>query len=75
MIFRDLVCNYFERNGGFNGVEASCIGHALADLAKKNSISVEEAGYQVLGYRDKKEFENKLAVIKGDETVDRKSVV
>lgn len=69
MIFRDLVCNYFERNGGFNGVEASCIGHALADLAKKNSISVEEAGYQVLGYRDKKEFENKLAIIKGDETV------
>ena len=40
MIFRDLVCNYFERSGGFNGVEVSCIGPALADLAKKNSISM-----------------------------------
>ena len=69
MNIRDLVCNYFERTGNFKNIEATCIGTALSEIARCNHVSVEDTCYQILGYSGKKEFETKVAVIKGDESV------
>lgn len=69
MITRDLVCNYFERNGSFSGIETTCIGAFLCENARKCGSSLEELCYRIVGYKDKKEFENKVAVIRGDESV------
>lgn len=69
MSIRDLVCNYFERTGNFRSIGATCIGSILSEIARQNGVSVEETCYQILGYCNKKEFENKVAVIRGDESV------
>lgn len=50
MIIQQLVQNYFERNGNFDGILNTCIGMQLSAIASKAGISTNEVCHRMLGY-------------------------